>query len=222
MTGQAKVGMGYSGYSLGDMLRTLAGLIGRGAELVIFYAAAAVAILLLLRWLTDVLNTNPFGRLTYYLRKPTNDLFYYVRSSQFYFPLKKALKFDPTYLMVLIAVAIVLYVALSIIGYLTTVLYNLGVSLNSLRDGYVASGIYTLIGTTLLAVIFFLMTLMTIVFINWISGRFNRAAYWSMNRISPLLRIFEFGGALAGFSFVILWFVLLFAASAVRVVFLRS
>jgi hypothetical protein len=63
------------------------------------------------------------------------------------------------------------------------------------------------------------MTLMTIVFINWISGKFNRAAYWSMSRISPLLRIFEFGGALAGFSFVILWFVLSLAANAVMAVF---
>ncbi len=179
-------------------------------------------ILLLLRWVTDALITNPFGRLTYYLRKPTNDLFYYVRSSQFYFPLKQALKFDPTYLMVLIAVAIVLYVAWSIIGYLITVLNGLGLSLNLLAAGYVARGVYTLIGASLLAVIFFLMTLMTIVFINWISGRFNRAAYWSMNRISPLLRIFEFRGVFAGFSFLILWLVLSLAASAVRVVFFGS
>ena len=87
-----------------------------------------------------------------------------------------------------------------------------------LAAGSVARGVYTLIGTSLLAVIFFLMTLMTIVFINWISGRFNRAAYWSMHRISPL-RIFEFGGAFAGFSFLILWLVLSLAASAVRAVF---
>jgi hypothetical protein len=207
------------GYTLGGMLEKLAELISKGTDYIIFYTAAAVALLLLLRWVTDTLNTNPFGRLTYYLRKPTNDLFYYVRSSQFYLPLKQALRLDPTYLMVLIAVAILLYVAWSIIGYLITLLNGLGSSLNLLADGYVARGIYTLIGVALLTVIFFLMTLMTIVFINWISGRFNRSAYWSMHRISPLLRIFEFGGALAGFSFLILWLVLLFAASAVRAVF---
>jgi hypothetical protein len=165
------------------------------------------------------MGANPFGRLSYYLRKPTNDLIYYVRSSQFYFPLKQALKFDPTYLMVLIAMAIVWYVALSVIGYLNTVLGGLGQSLNMLAAGAVTRGVYTLIGTALLAAIFFLMTLMTIIFINWISGRFNRAAYWAMHRISPLLRIFEFGGAFAGFSFLILWLVLSLAASAVRVVF---
>ncbi|HEU0185439.1 MAG TPA: hypothetical protein VFS27_08995 [Blastocatellia bacterium] len=178
--------------------------------------------LLLLRWVTEALNTNPFGRLIYYLRKPTNELVYYIRSSQFYFPLKQALKFDPTYLMALIAVAIVLYVALAVIGYFTTVLAGLGDGLNMLAGGNVTRGIYTLIGVSLLAAIFFLMTLMTIVFINWISGKFNRAAYWSMHRISPLLRVFEFGGALAGFSFVILWIVLSLAANAVGAVFFRS
>jgi hypothetical protein len=43
-----------------------------------------------------------------------------------------------------------------------------------------------------------------------------------MHRISPLLRIFEFGGMFAGFSFVILWIVLSLAASAVSAVFFGS
>jgi hypothetical protein len=210
------------GISLGDMLIILADWISRIARLLINITVGAVVILLALRWLNDTLGSNPFGRLSYYLRKPTNDLVYYVRSSQFYFPLKQALRFDPTYLLVLIAVAIVWYVALSVIGYLNTVLGGLGASLKFLAAGDVARGVYTLIGTSLLAVIFFLMTLMTVVFINWISGRFNRAAYWSMHRISPLLRIFEFGGAFAGFSFLILWLVLSLAASAVGAVFFGS
>jgi hypothetical protein len=207
------------GISLGEMLRIMAAWIGYGAGLLVKITVGVVILLLLIRWITDALNTNPFGRLIYYLRKPTNDLVYYIRSSQFYIPLKQALKFDPTYLMALIAVAIVWYVALSIIGYLTTVLTGLGVGLDWLAIGNITRGVYTLIGVSLLAALFFLMTLMTIVFINWISGKFNRAAYWSMSRISPLLRIFEFGGALAGFSFVILWFVLSLAANAVMAVF---
>jgi len=201
------------------MLVILAEWISWIARLLINITVGAVVIFLALRWLNDAMGSNPFGRLSYYLRKPTNDLIYYVRSSQFYIPLKQALRIDPTYLLVLIAVAIVWYVALSIIDYLNIVLRGLGGSLNLLAAGNVANGVKTLIGTSLLAVIFFIMTLMTIVFINWISGRFNRAAYWSMHRISPLLRIFEFGGALAGFSFLILWLVLSFAASAVRAVF---
>ncbi|HEX5083452.1 MAG TPA: hypothetical protein VFY40_15510 [Blastocatellia bacterium] len=207
------------GYSLGDILITLAKKISEWASYLIYITVGAAIILLLLRWVADAMNINPFGRLIYYLRKPTNELIYYIRSSQFYVPLKQALKFDPTYLMSLIALAIILYVALTIIGYLTTVLIVLGRSLNLLAAGYIARGVYMLIGVSLLAVIFFLMTLMTVVFINWISGRFNRAAYWSMERIRPLLRVFEFGGALAGFSFVILWIVLSLAANAVSVVF---
>jgi hypothetical protein len=201
------------------MLIVLADWISWVAGRLINITVGALVILLLLRWATDALGANPFARFSYYLRKPTNDLVYYVRGSQFYFPLKQALRFDPTYLMVLIAMAVVWYVALSIIGYLNTVLRGLGGSLNLLAVGNVTRGVYTLIGTSLLAIIFFLMTLMTIVFINWISGGLNRAAYWSMNRISPLLRVFEFGGALAGFSFVILWIVLSLAASAVTAVF---
>ncbi|MCI0525222.1 MAG: hypothetical protein L0Y75_08180 [Acidobacteria bacterium] len=207
------------GISLGDMLNILAEWIGQIARLLVNITVGAVVILLILRWITDALDLNPFGRLSYYLRKPTNDLVYYVRSSHFYFPLKQALKFDPTILMVLIAVAIVWYVALGIIGYFTTVLIGLGRGLNYLAAGDVGSGVSTLIGTALLSVIFFLMSLMTIIFINWITGRFNRAAYWSMERISPLLRIFEFGGAFAGFSFLILYLVLSLAASAVMAVF---
>jgi hypothetical protein len=207
------------GTSLGDMLIILADWISRIARLLINITVGAVVIFLALRWVNDALGSNPFGRLSYYLRKPTNDLVYYVRSSQFYIPLKQALRFDPTYLLVLIAVAIVWYVALSIIDYLNIVLQGSGGSLNLLAAGNVGGGVKIMIGTLLLAVIFFLMTLMTIVFINWISGRFNRAAYWSMHRISPLLRVFEFGGAFAGFSFLILWLVLSFAASAVRAVF---
>jgi len=210
------------GISLGDMLIILAEWISRIARLLINITVGAVVIFLALRWVNDALGSNPFGRLSYYLRKPTNDLVYYVRSSQFYLPLKQALRFDPTYLLVLIAVAIVWYVALSIITYLNIILTKLGLSLNLLAAGYATRGVFTLIGTLLLAVIFFLMTLMTVVFINWISGRFNRAAYWSMHRISPLLRIFEFGGMFAGFSFVILWIVLSLAASAVSAVFFGS
>src|SRR5262249_41486077 len=136
--------------SLGDMLSILADWIIWITGLLINLTVGAVVILLLLRWVTEALGASPFGRFSYYLRKPTNDLVYYVRSSQFYFPLKQALRFDPTYLMVLIAVAIVWYVTLGIIGYFTTVLVGLGRSINYLADGDVTRAVSTLIGTLLL------------------------------------------------------------------------
>jgi hypothetical protein len=64
---------------------------------------------------------------------------------------------------------------------------------------------------------------MTLIFVNWIFGFFNKAANWAMNRIGPLLRIFDFGGVFAGWSFVILWIALSwFAAPAVMYVFFRA
>lgn len=63
------------------------------------------------------------------------------------------------------------------------------------------------------------MALMTIVFVNWIFGLFRRLAYWSLSRLTPLLRVFEFGGAFAGWSFIILWIALSFATVAVQGVF---
>src|SRR5262249_31935745 len=129
------------GISLGDMLIILAGWISWIAGYIINITVGALVILLLLRWVNDAMGSNPFGRLSYYLRIPPNDLVYSVLISQFYFPLKQALRFDPTSLLVLIAVAIVYYVALSVIGYFTTVLGGLGESLNSLAAGNVARGV---------------------------------------------------------------------------------
>src|SRR5262249_13793161 len=123
------------GISLGDMLIILADWISRIARLLINITVGALVIFLALRWVNDVLVSIPFGSLSYYLRKPTNDLVYYVRSSQFYIPLKQAPRFDPTYLLVLIAMAIVWYVALSIIDYLNIVLRGFGGSLNLLAAG---------------------------------------------------------------------------------------
>jgi hypothetical protein len=59
------------GISLGDMLIILADWISRIARLLINITVGAVVIFLALRWLNDALGANPFGRLSYYLRKPT-------------------------------------------------------------------------------------------------------------------------------------------------------
>src|SRR5262249_8573594 len=165
--------------SLGDMLIILAEWISWIAGYLINITVGALVILLLLRWLNDALWSNPFGRMYYYVRNQTTDLSFSVPISQFYFPLNQALRFDPTYLLVLIAVAIVWYVTLSVIGYLTTVLGGLGVGLNSLAAGNVASGVKKLIGVSLVAGIFFLITFMGLAFLNLISWASTRTAYCS-------------------------------------------
>jgi hypothetical protein len=72
----------------------------------------------------------------------------------------------------------------------------------------------------LLGAIFFLLALMLIIFVYWIFGIFSRVAFRALERLGPLLRVFEFGGTFAGWSFVILGIALSFAASAVQLMFL--
>jgi hypothetical protein len=192
-------------------------------RLAINVTIGVTVVLLIARWIIDAANVNPFGRLVYYLRKPTNEMIYRARSSQFYVPLKRAFGFDPAIIMILIALAILWMVVNGIFSNLFTVMLGLGRSLDAFGMGSPLIGARYLIGTILLGVIFFLLALMTIIFVNWIFGFFNRAAHWALSRIGPLLRIFEFGGIFAGWSFVILWIALSwFAAPAVMYVFFNA
>jgi hypothetical protein len=189
-------------------------------QLVIGITIGLVIALLLIRLLTDVFKLSPFGRVYQNVRRPTDELYQRMRTSQLYYPLRRSFGFDPTVVMILLALAISWYVIYIITNYLLKILTTLGFSLISFGNGEILGGTRILIGASLLAVIFFLMTLMTIVFVNWIFGLMRRAAFWSMERLAPLLKIFEFGGVLAGFSFIILWLALIFAATAVEAIFL--
>ncbi len=180
-----------------------------------------IVALLVVRVLSDAFKLNPFGRVYQNARRPTDELFSRMRSSRFYFPLKKSLGFDPTVVMVLVALAITWYVVYIAFNNLLTILQGLGGSLIEFGNGNVFTGASYLIGTSLLAVIFFLMTLMTIVFVNWIFGLLRRPSYWAMERLAPLLRVFEFGGIFTGWSFLILWLALSFAQIAVMAIFFQ-
>jgi hypothetical protein len=189
-------------------------------QLVIGVTIALVIALLFIRILTDVFKMSPFGKVYHSLRRPTDELYQRMRTSNFYYPLRRSFGFDPTIIMILIALAVSWYVIYIVSNYLFQILTSMGFSLISFGNGDVLAGARILIGTLLLAAIFFLMTLMTIVFVNWLFGLMRRAAYWSMERLSPLLKIFDFGGMLSGFSFIILWIALIFAAAAVQAIFL--
>jgi hypothetical protein len=205
--------------SIGRSIISLAHLIGAYSWYLYGALFAVVALLLVLRFLTEALRLNPFGRFAYYTARPANNLLRNVRSSRFYYPLKRALSFDPAFLMVVIGTAIVCYVIYLIVSYLLNVLIGLGGSLSAFGSGEWFQGVRYLIGTVLLAVIFYLLALMLLVFVNWMFGLFSRAAYRALDRIAPLLRIFEFGGVFAGWSFLILGIALSFAASAVQFIF---
>lgn len=205
--------------SAASLLARLADIINDVAWWAISITIGVAVALLLIRWVMDAMQTSPFGKLAYYLRRPTDNMISHAHSSRFYYPLRQALKFNPAILMVLIGLAIVWYVVLTLVGNLTTVIMGLAMSVSAFGNGSFFNGLRYLIGSLLLGAIFFLMGLMTLVFVNWISGLFERASFWALQRIGPLLRVFEFGGAFAGWSFLILWIALSFAASAVRAVF---
>lgn len=205
--------------SAARFIETIIGFIASSVSYVYGAIIAAVLILLLARYLIDALQISPFGRVIYYLRRPGNELLHNMRSSRFYVPLKRALGFDPAVLMVLVATAIVCYVVSEIIGYLITLMGGLAGVLKTFDLGRTLTAGRYLIGVLLLGIVFYLLTLMLIVFVNWLFGLLRGLANRAMHRIEPLLRIFEFGGAFAGWSFMILYIALTFAARAITVIF---
>jgi len=209
--------------SAGETIRDLVSTLRLIISLAVNVTIAVAVGLLLARWIIDAANLNPFGRIAHFIRQPTNEMIYRARSSQFYLPLKRAFGFDPAILMILVALAILWVLVNGVFSDLFTVMLCLGRSIDAFGSGNPFLGARYLIGTILLAAIFFLLALMTIIFINWIFGFLNNTAYWAMERIGPLLRIFEFGGIFAGWSFLILWIVLSwFAAPAVMWVFFQA
>ena len=204
----------------GEYILFAAQLVGQISWYIYLGIVVVVAALLIAHYLTEVLHLNPFGRLAYHANRPARGMLDRMRKSRLYYPLRRALKFDPAVLMLLIGTAIVCYVISLVIGYLLSLMSGVGRSLIAFGDGYAFNGVRYLVGTILLAVIFYLLALMLIVFVNWIFGLFSRAAYRALERIGPLLRIFEFGGVFAGWSFLILGIALSFAAGAVQMIFL--
>jgi len=205
--------------SAGETIQNLVGQLREVFNLLIGLTLIIVVALMLIRILADIFKLNPFGRIYQNARRPTDEIFYRMRTSRFFFPLKRALGFDPTVVMVLVAVALTLYVIYIISNNILIVLNGFGSSLIYFGQGFLFRGGRYLIGTILLALILFLMSLMTIVFVNWIFGLLRRGAFWSMERLAPLLRVFEFGGIFTGWSFLILWLALNFSQLAVMAIF---
>ncbi len=213
--------MGYSPLVLvGEYIIFAAQLIAGLAWYLYAGIVVVVGSLMLARYLTEALHLNPFSRVIYSLTRPASVLLANMRNSRFYYPLRRALKFDPAVLMVLIATAIVCYVISLVLNYLLGVVSGAGRCLIAFGEGHAFTGVRFLVGTVLLGVIFYLLSLMLLIFVNWMFGLFTRAAHQALGRIGPLLHLFEFGGTFAGWSFMILGIALSFAAAAVQAIFL--
>lgn len=203
-----------------NLLTDIAGIISLSTGYVYGAIIIVVIALLLARYLMDALQISPFGKVAYSLRRPANEMLHHTRSSRFYLPLKRALGFDPAVLMILLATAILCYVTSIIVGNLLELLVGTSRVLLRFDNGEMLGAGRNLLGLILLGIVFYLMALMTIVFVNWLFGLLSGASLRALRRIEPLLRLFEFGGMFAGWSFLILWIALSFAAIAIKVVFL--
>lgn len=206
--------------SAGNLVIGLARLINDAGGYIFGAIILAVVIVILLRVIADALKLNPFGKFAYYATKPANVLIGNMRQSRFYYPLKRAFGFDPAILMILIATAILGYVVYTMIGYLNVFLIGSGNTLFAFGNGQPLTAGKYLLGMLLIVAIFFLLALMLIIFVNSLFGMLKKAAAFAYRRIAPLLQIFEFGGMFAGWSFLILWIALTFAAQAVMAIFL--
>jgi hypothetical protein len=206
--------------SVGSLIGSLANLINLARAYIFGAIILAVVVVILLYVMANALKLNPFGKFAYYSTKPAHVLIGNMRASRFYVPLKRAFGFDPAILMILLATALLGYVVFIVIGYVHTFLTGIANSLLALGQGNALTGGKYLLGALLIAAIFFLLSLMLIVFVNSLFGLLRKAAVFAYKRITPLLHLFEFGGIFAGWSFLILWIALTFAAEAVIAIFL--
>lgn len=199
----------------GEFIRSLAGWLQLIATYVANIALAIAILLLLIRFLLDRFDMNPFGRFVYYARRPTDKWFYEIKGSQFYRPIKQALGFEPVWILLLLAFVLLFFLLRSLVDDVALVLNCLGITISRFGLGETLSAVQALLGTLLLSLIYFLMGLMTILVIYSWFGLFDRAAYWAGRRIYPILRSFDSSGRLGPMIFLLMFFLLSLIASAV-------
>lgn len=203
----------------GQSLLTLAAWLTAVTNLLLQIAIGIVLVLLLIRFLVDKFDLNPFGRIAYYARRPTNKWFYEIKNSQFYQPMRQAFGFDPLWVLLIIAFALFFYLLRSLVLDVAVLLQCIGFTLSYFGAGQMVRGVSALIGTVILSLIYFLMALMTILVIYSWFGLFDRAANWAGRRIYPILYSFDSSGRLGPLVFLLAFLLLGFAAAAIQAAF---
>lgn len=204
-------------------LVTAGEFIGRAAfwlQLVTQYAASLVLalaiIFLLIRYLSTRYDLNPFGRMVYYTRRITDRWFYAVKGSPLYRSIRPAVRFDPVWVLLLIAFVMLFLLVRSLLENMTAWLGCLGGTLMRFGLQDPQAGVGTVFGLAVLGLLYFLMGLMTILVINSWFGLFERWAYWAGRRIYPLLRSLDPKNKLGLWAFLVAFFLLSIIANAVR------
>lgn len=203
----------------GEAIRGFAALLQITATYLANIALAVAIALVLIRFLVDRYNLNPFGRVVYYARRPTEKWFYEIKHSQIYRPIKQALGFEPVWIMLLLGFVILFFLLRSLISDVTLLLGCVSETLFHFGRGDTILGGRALIGTLLLGIIYFLMALMTILVIHSWFGLFERAGFWAGRRIYPILHSFDPSGRLGPLIFILAFLLLSLVAGAVQLAF---
>jgi len=203
----------------GDFIRVFAAWLQYVVTFAANIALAVALTLVLIRFLMERFNVNPFGRLAFYMRRPTDKWFYEIKGSQFYRPIKQALGFEPIWVMLLLAFVILFFLLRGLVDYTTTLLAGLSKTLMYFGIGDSVLGGKALIGTALLGIIYFVMALMTILVIHSWFGLFDRAGYWAGRRIYPILLSFDPTGRIGPLIFLLAFLLLGLVAGAVQAAF---
>ncbi len=203
--------------TVGEYLSRIAFQLLRYANDLTFLLCLVVLLLVIARYLTDRFNVNPFGRVPFYLRRPTDGWFYHLKHSQLYFAAKKAFGFDPIWLLMGAGVVLVYLMLPSLIGPIIGMLQAISTTLSHFGAGRVRAGIAALVGTVLLTCIYSLLLMMLVMVVNFFFGILARPAQRAGTFIYPLINLplsrFDPSGRFFPIFFILLSFVLQLLAS---------
>lgn len=208
--------------TVGFYLQTLAGFIKLGIGYAIPFAMAIVILLLLIRFVVERYKLSPFGKVAFYAVRPTEGWFRQAKSSQFYYGLKKALPFEPIWLLLLLGFAFFFYLLSLLANNVVMFLLALSQTCGYFGNGRVGAGMQAVIGCVLLFVVYAAMAMMTILVINSFFGLLGRPAQWAGKYIYPLLSSVDRTGSLAPLIFLLAFWLLGALASAVQISFFQS
>ena len=136
-----------------------------------------------------------------------------------YYAFKKALQFEPVWLMMVLGLLLCYLLLPGAISLVAGFMQAVGTTLLNFGEGRVSAGVSALIGTVLLAVIYYLMLLMTVLVIHFFFGILQRQAERAGRLIYPLINLaldrFDRSGRFFPLFFLLLSFLLQFAASLI-------
>jgi hypothetical protein len=172
---------------IGNWLADVVGWLLLHSQSIINWVCLVLLLLIAVRYLTDRFNVNPFGRLPFYLRRPTDRWFYYVKQSSIQAAARRAFQFDPIWLLMLVGVLLLYLILPSVIFPVIGTLQAIAATFFRFGAGNVSAGFSALLGTVALVLVYGLMVMMAILVLNSFFGVLERQARTAQKIIYPLI-----------------------------------